>query len=576
MELRNIALSNLRIANVNVRHSRKAPDISDILPSVRARGVLQPLLVRPHGDAFEIVAGRRRYFAASKVAEEQGVPTDNILLPCAVTEAASDADALEASLIENVARAPMDELQEYEAFAKLLKQGKSVADIAQTFGQTERYIKQRLALAGLNSAIKEAYRNGDIEAEELQLLASATRSQQKDWVAAFEAENGSDGDADGAPRGHHLKQWLFGSEQIATNAALFALEAYKGEIVTDLFGDSSYFADSAGFWTLQNAAIASLRDDRVAKGWKVTVLDKGTRFPSWQYDEVPLEDGGEAFIEVRNNGEVEVHEGYRPYGETCSAAKAGETDGAPQAARSELTKAAENYLALHRHAIVRAELLAHPGIALRLAVAHMIGSSPLWSVKPDPQRADKETTSQSLAASPAQSALNSERDAVLELLQVEKSYYGTVTRGNGDGFTGASLFTKLLALPEEIVLRILALVMAETLAAGSILNEAAGLAIKPDVTRWWKLDDVFLDLLKDRTAINALLSEIAGKAVADANLSETGKVQKKIIHDCLNGEGRQRTEGFVPRYMTFPIGHYDPNKTLEIARAAEAINALFT
>ncbi|WP_049814791.1 ParB N-terminal domain-containing protein [Bradyrhizobium sp. WSM2793] len=60
MELRNIALSNLRIANVNVRHGRKAPDISDILPSVRARGVLQPLLVRPHGDAFEIVAGRAR------------------------------------------------------------------------------------------------------------------------------------------------------------------------------------------------------------------------------------------------------------------------------------------------------------------------------------------------------------------------------------------------------------------------------------------------------------------------------------------------------------------------------------
>ncbi|MBB4263541.1 MULTISPECIES: hypothetical protein [unclassified Bradyrhizobium] len=73
-----------------------------------------------------------------------------------------------------------------------------------------------------------------------------------------------------------------------------------------------------------------------------------------------------------------------------------------------------------------------------------------------------------------------------------------------------------------------------------------------------------------------MLSEIAGKAVADANLSEPGKVQKKIIHDCLNGEGRQRTERFVPRYMTFPIGHYDPNKTLEIARASESINALFT
>ncbi|WP_316233366.1 hypothetical protein [Bradyrhizobium sp. SZCCHNPS2010] len=147
-----------------------------------------------------------------------------------------------------------------------------------------------------------------------------------------------------------MKQWLFGSEQIATSAALFPVEAYKGDIVTDLFGDTSYFADVAAFWALQNGAVASLRDDLAAKGWKVTVLDKGTRFPSWQYDEASLEEGGEAFIEVRNNGEVEVHEGYRLYAETCSSTEAGAADGAPQAARSELTKAAENYLALHRHA----------------------------------------------------------------------------------------------------------------------------------------------------------------------------------------------------------------------------------
>jgi ParB family chromosome partitioning protein len=65
MDLQHIPLSNLKIANVNVRHARKPPDVSDILPSIRARGVLQPLLVRPNGEGFEIVAGRRRYFAAA-------------------------------------------------------------------------------------------------------------------------------------------------------------------------------------------------------------------------------------------------------------------------------------------------------------------------------------------------------------------------------------------------------------------------------------------------------------------------------------------------------------------------------
>ena len=52
MDLQHIPLSNLKVANVNIRHARKPPDVSDILPSIRARGVLQPLLVRPSGEGF--------------------------------------------------------------------------------------------------------------------------------------------------------------------------------------------------------------------------------------------------------------------------------------------------------------------------------------------------------------------------------------------------------------------------------------------------------------------------------------------------------------------------------------------
>ncbi|CCV05910.1 hypothetical protein MESS2_1710017 [Mesorhizobium metallidurans STM 2683] len=67
----------------------------DILPSVRARGVLVPLLVRPNiePDSFEIVAGRRRYLAAKSLADERG---EGDALPCAVMEDGDDADALEA------------------------------------------------------------------------------------------------------------------------------------------------------------------------------------------------------------------------------------------------------------------------------------------------------------------------------------------------------------------------------------------------------------------------------------------------------------------------------------------------
>lgn len=582
MDLQHIALSSLKIATVNVRHARKSPDVSDILPSIRARGILQPLLVRPNGKGFEIVAGRRRFFAARMVAEEQGASPDEVQLPCAVIGKGDDAGAMEASLIENIARAPMDELEEFEAFAWLIKQGRKVDEIARTFGVTELYVRQRLALANLHPKIKDAYRSGHIEAEDLQLLTAAGKRQQKEWVEAFAAESDPDNEeAEGAPRGRWLKQWLFGGAQIATGTALFPLESYKGGIITDLFGDVSCFADHESFWALQNEAIARLRDDLRAKGWKdVTILEKGDRFQAWQHVEVAMEAGGNVYIEVRETGEVEVHEGYRerdeePRRKRSASEGEGDTEGS-STARPELTKVAENYLALHRHAIVRAELLARPGVALRLAVAHMIAGSPLWSIKPEPQRADKETIEASLTASRAQTVFETERQAILQLLNLEPSYLGTVTWNNGDSFRAASVFARLLELPDEAVLRVLTLLMAETLCAGSTLVEAVGVLVKPDVAKWWELDETFLDLIRDRGAVQAMLSEMAGQAIADANVSETAKVQKKIILDSLKGEGRDKVEGFVPRYMAFPIASYDPAKTIQIASNWEVVKALFT
>ena len=101
MELQHIELAKLSVSKANMRNGRKPPDISDILPSVKARGVLVPLLVRPNGEDghFEIVAGRRRYHATLAAAEGQ----ETLLpLPCAILAEGDDAAAIEASLIENV------------------------------------------------------------------------------------------------------------------------------------------------------------------------------------------------------------------------------------------------------------------------------------------------------------------------------------------------------------------------------------------------------------------------------------------------------------------------------------------
>ena len=187
MELAHIPLDQLKLNKVNVRHGRKAPDVSDILPSIRERGILQPLLVRPNGPEngtmrFEVVAGRRRFFAAQKALEETG---DFAPVPCAIMEKGDDAAAIEASLLENEARMPMDPMDRYEAFARLAKEGRTLSEIADLFATTEAFVRRTMALANLLPAIKRAYREDRIEHGTVRLLTMATKAQQAEWLDLF-------------------------------------------------------------------------------------------------------------------------------------------------------------------------------------------------------------------------------------------------------------------------------------------------------------------------------------------------------------------------------------------------------
>ena len=128
MELKHIDIAHLSVSPANMRAKGKTPDLTNILPSVRARGVLVPLIVRPNGspDSYEIVAGKRRYHAALTVAQESGEAES---LPCAISAAGDDASALEASLIENVARLDPDEVTRWESFTRLVREGRTPEDM---------------------------------------------------------------------------------------------------------------------------------------------------------------------------------------------------------------------------------------------------------------------------------------------------------------------------------------------------------------------------------------------------------------------------------------------------------------
>lgn len=576
MQLQHIPLAKLDVSAFNMRNAKRDPDVSDILPSVRARGILQPLLVRPNGEdeRFEIVAGRRRYFAAKAVAEEGGEVEP---VPCAVMEPGDDAGALEASLIENAARLDPDEMSQYETFARLTKEGKSVAEIAETFGITETMVKRRLALGNLMPRIRTAYRKGEIDAETVRHLTMASKAQQKDWLALFADPEQY------APRGFQLKQWLFGGQSIPTSVALFPVEDYPGQIVADLFSEDAYFADADLFWQKQNEAIAAKRDELLEAGWaEVVVLEPGQYFHTWEHEKTPKKKGGKVFIAVSHRGEVEVHEGWLSRKEARRAAKKaasvdtdGEATGAATVTRLEVTKAMQNYLDLHRHAAVRLALIAQPDTALRLMVAHAVASSGHWQVKPEPQQARSDAIAKSVANSPAQQAFDAERRDVLALID-RPDYHHAVTQPGYDAYPTAVVFAKLLTLSDEDVLRVAACVMAETMAAGSAVVEAVGNHLGVDAGQHWQPDDAFFDMIRDKAAINAMLAEVAGKRCADANVAEKAKTQKKIIRDCLDGaNGRAKVEGWLPGWLAFPVRTCTDTGTLGTAEEWARVRDLF-
>jgi ParB family transcriptional regulator, chromosome partitioning protein len=545
MDLMHIPLTELKIAKTNVRFGVKKADFKDLIPSIKERGILQPLLVRPNGQGYEIVAGRRRFLAACEL-EKEGTAIDAV--PCAVMAKGDDATAVEASLIENVAHLPMDEMDQFEAFQRLLKEGRTIEDIAHIFGVTELTVKRRLAIANLNPKIRQLYRTEEIDAETLRSLTLASKQQQKDWLALWDDEEQN------APTGHYLKKWLLGGENIPTSVALFDLSQYQGQIITDLFGEEQFFADCQAFWTLQDQAIQSKRDYYLAQGWpRVEVMERGKRFYEWEFQKAGKKKSGTVFISVSERGEVECHEGYQSREEARRQEKQqrGETD-KPKAAKPELTAPMQNYVELHRLAAIRLELLNHPQVALRLTLAHMIVGSNLWTVKPEPMKPAKPEIGASLAANPATTYFEERRAELLNLLGFDKDRSALV-RPNSDDYSLAAIFAQLLKLPEDDVLRLMALAMAETLSVGTSASELAG-AVTHATLNDWRPDDTFFGLLGGKDVVIAMLADIGSPAVAEANKDATTKVQKGIIKNYLTGEnGREHKPDWLPAYFRFPI-----------------------
>ena len=550
MKLDHIALDRLSISPANMRSGKKPPDISGILPSIRARGIIMPLLVRPNGSdtTFEIVAGSRRFLAAQTVATENGVAEP---LPCAIMEAGDDAAALEASLIENLARLAPDEVTQWESFTRLVKEGRTPDEISMTFGMPELTVKRILALGNLLPRIRQLYRAEEIDATSVRHLTLATKAQQKTWLALYDDPQSS------IPKGHQLKAWLFGGASISTSVALFDLETYQGRIVKDLFEKDGYFGDVREFEDAQRAAIEERKAAYIADGWSdVVVLPDGQYFHRYEFAATPKRKGGRVYVTIAHNGEVAFHEGYLTEREAKRIAKGDAPDETTKASRPEITAAMTSYIDLHRHAAVRSALAANTGVALRVTVAHAICGSPLWRVDVQSQRSRNDAITESIEISVAEARFDERRRAVLGVLGFDPDE-PSVTLGHDPRNGSSGLFLRLLELPDAVVMEVLGVVMAETLASGTGLIETIGLHLGVKMADYWVADDAFYGLIRDREVLTEVLREVGGDTVAQAHAAEKGKTIKSVINDYLTGSNdRIKVEQWVPRWMAFPPSAY--------------------
>jgi ParB family transcriptional regulator, chromosome partitioning protein len=139
--------------------------INELAESIAQRGVLQPILVRPSGDGFEIVAGERRWRAAQR-AQLHKIP--------ALVRNIDDSTTAEIALIENVQREDLNAIEEAEGYRQLIERhGHTQDDVAKLVHKSRSHVANLLRLLSLPEFVRKSLLRGDITMGHARALATA-------------------------------------------------------------------------------------------------------------------------------------------------------------------------------------------------------------------------------------------------------------------------------------------------------------------------------------------------------------------------------------------------------------------
>jgi len=174
-----VSIVSLEALTPSPRQPRKnfAPEaLEELAASIRSQGIVQPLLVRPAAEGYEIVAGERRWRAA-QLAGLTEIPV--------LVRKLSDMEVMAAALIENLQREDLKPLEEARALAALRTEfGLSQDELANVLGKSRPAIANALRLLNLNSEAQEALESGRISAGHARaILSLGSQEAQSELVS---------------------------------------------------------------------------------------------------------------------------------------------------------------------------------------------------------------------------------------------------------------------------------------------------------------------------------------------------------------------------------------------------------
>jgi len=217
---RRLPTDSLRPNARNPRRVFSNAELDELVASLRERGIIQPIIARPvrgTAEAYEIIAGERRWRAAQRAGLHE--------VPVVIIEA-SDAEALQIAIIENVQRADLNALEEAEGYRALMDEfGNSQEEIAKIIGKSRSHVANTLRLLKLPEMVKAYIQAGKLSAGHARMLISQPNAEElaEEIVArglnvrqveAMAREVGTKGHSNGRKSHQHVEK----------NANLVALE----------------------------------------------------------------------------------------------------------------------------------------------------------------------------------------------------------------------------------------------------------------------------------------------------------------------------------------------------------------